>query len=280
MKTLHAIILAVFFSTCFQQVAFTQETDAYGYNMQSLRPIHHDDQFFRKSLWLRLDLKEKQNKALMAKNNEITKVIIEAVKAGILRPFNNDSLATRMSQEQFLQNITIPNSSIDDEDILMGMTEEGEDPWNPEENTNTTSAAAMEYFPKDFTILELKEDLIFDKKRAKMYHDIQAISIYLPAEKNPTGIEKLVASFSYKELVENVFRDNPDAVWFNNQNPKEHRNLEEAFELRLFAGHLTKFANSEDNMVEDIYGSGKSALVMSQQLEHGLVEYESELWEN
>jgi hypothetical protein len=113
-----------------------------------------------------------------------------------------------------------------------------------------------------------------------MYHDIQAISIYLPAEKNPTGIEKLVASFSYKELVENVFRDNPDAVWFNNQNPKEHRNLEEAFELRLFAGHLTKFANSEDNMVEDIYGSGKSALVMSQQLEHGLVEYESELWEH
>lgn len=258
---------------------FAQEVnDMFGYNPQSVRPIHENDQLTRKTLWYRVDLKEKQNKNLHAKGNELTAVIIEAVKAGILRPFSSDSLVTRMSYDQFLQNLQIPNQSVDDIWIE-------DEPWGIEEpNENTPqepkTSTPEEYFAKDFAILELKEDLIFDKKRSRLFHDIQAITIFLPADKNPTGIEKAIASFSYKELVENVFRDNPRAIWYNNQNTKEHRNLEEAFELRLFAAHLTKYANSDDNYIEDVYGSGKSALVASQQIEHAMVDEESYLWEN
>lgn len=270
-----------------------QERDEFGYNPNSLRPIHNDDQLFKKTLWFRMDLKEKQNKAFFARNMEITKVIIDAVKAGILRPYNSDSLATRMSFEQFTQNLTQPgqDTGLSEEEKAMGFGESddgwggGGDAWGDGKEGEgdaggDKAAASNEYFPKQFTILEIKEDLIFDKKRSRMYHDLQAISIYLPADQNPAGVEKLLASFSYKELVENVFRDNPNAIWYNNQNPKEHRTLEEAFELRLFAAHLTKYANSEDNTIDDVYGVGKSSIVMSMQLEHGLVEYESDFWEN
>jgi hypothetical protein len=271
--------------------SFAQERDEFGYNPNSLRPIHNDDQLFKKTLWYLIDLKEKQNKPFFAKNMQITKVIIDAVKAGILRPYNTDSLQTRMSFDQFTQNLTIPGgeAGLSEEEKAMGFGESddgwGDDPFGGggkegEGGKDATAAASNEYFPQDFTLLQLREDLIFDKKRSRMYHDIQAITIILPADKNPTGVEKPLASFSYKELVENVFRDNPNAIWYNNQNPKEHRNLEEAFELRLFAAHLVKYANSDDNFIEDIYGSGKSYIVTSVQYEHGLVEYESDFWEN
>jgi gliding motility associated protien GldN len=259
---------------------FSQEVnDAFGYNSQSVRPIHQNDQLSRKALWYRIDLKEKQNKNLHARGSELTAILIEAVKIGVIRPFTSDSLVNRMTYEQFLENITIAGQAPEDD-----IWNTDDDIWTTDEdqtnNSTTQTIVSNEYFARDFTILELKEDLIFDKKRSRLYHDLQAITIYLPADKNPTGIEKPIASFSYRELVENVFRDNPKAIWYNNQNPKEHRNLEEAFELRLFTAHLTKYANSDGNYIEDIYGSGKSALVASQQIQHAMLEDESHLWEN
>jgi gliding motility associated protien GldN len=260
--------------------SFAQERDEFGYNPNSLRPIHNDDQLFKKTLWFRIDLKEKQNKPFFAKNMEITKVIIDAVKAGILRPYNSDSLQTRMSFDQFTENLTIPgqDAGLSEEEKAMGFGEQddgwGDDPFGGGGDAGgggggEKAAANNEYFAKDFTNLEMREDLIFDKKRSRMYHDIQAITIILPADKNPTGVEKPIASFSYKELVENVFRDNPNAIWYNNQNPREHRSLEEAFELRLFAAHIVKYASSTDDYIEDIYGSGKTFIVTSMQYEHG-----------
>jgi gliding motility associated protien GldN len=264
----------------FAQNIAQEVNDGFGYNPQSVRPIFQDDQLTRKSMWYRIDLKEKQNKPLMAKGSELAGVIIDAVKAGILRPFSTDSLATRMSYDQFMQNITIPNQGVDSDWI--GDIDTNWPTDEPEENIEkpAETTVANEYFAKDFKILELKEDLIFDKKRSLLYHDIQAITIYLPAELNPTGIEKAIASFSYKELVENVFRDNPHALWYNNQNPHENRNFEEAFELRLFAAHLTKYSNSEDSYIEDIYGIGKSALISSIQAEHAMLQTEVDMWEN
>ena len=267
---------------CFPFVfTFAQEVnDGFGYNPQSVRPIFEDDQLFRKTLWYRIDLQEKQNKPLHARGNELTKVIIDAAKAGIIRPFNNDSLVSRMSMEQFMQNLAMPNQPAEQDWIEDDLVWDNPTDANTNENPKAeTEAQVEEYMCKDFTILEMKEDLVFDKKRGRMYHDIQAITIFLPADRNPAGIEKPIATFSYRELVENVFRDNPSAIWYNNQNPKQHRNLEEAFELGLFAAHLVKYANSEDNSIEDVFAAGKAAIVSSMQMEHELLEYEHNLWE-
>ncbi|MCU0450546.1 MAG: gliding motility protein GldN [Bernardetiaceae bacterium] len=270
-------------------LAFAQEREEFGYNINSLRPIRNSDQLFKKTLWWRIDGREKSNKPLFAKNMEITKIIIESVKAGILRPYENDSLKTRMSYETFLQNMTIPSADagLTDEEKEMGFGTE-DDAWGSNGGFGDEGggdgakqeAAATEWLPKEIYILEMKEDLIFDKKRSRMYHDIQAITLILPAEKNiAKALDQPIASFSYKELVDNVFKDNPDAVWYNNANPKEHRNLAEAFELRLFTGHLSKFSNGEDLTIEDIYGVGKSGIVASLQVEYDLLDFEAQLWE-
>jgi gliding motility associated protien GldN len=283
------------FALCiaFVGIATAQERDEFGYNINSLRPIHEHDQLWKRTVWVRMDCKEKQNKPFFAKNNEITKVIIEAVKAGILRPFANDSLTTRMSYETFIENLTIPGSDegLTEEEKAMGFGADdgwGDSGWDDsategaEKSTDEpVVASSNEYFPKDMSILRIRIDLIFDKKRSRWYRDIQSISLILPAEKNTAkGIDFEVASFSYKELVENVFKDNESAIWYNDaNNPREHRNLSEAFDLTLYAAHLERYSNADDAWIQDIYGGEKTAIVASMQLEHQLVDFETEFWE-
>ena len=62
---------------------------------------------WKKTLWRRVDLKEKQNKPFFARNREISKIIIEAVERGVLIPYNSDSVndSNVMSREEFVENI-------------------------------------------------------------------------------------------------------------------------------------------------------------------------------
>ncbi len=266
-------------------VGFAQE-DPYAnqYNEHSVRPIRKDDQMFKKSLWWRMDLRTKQNTPFFANNNEISRLLINAVREGRIEPFTNDSLNTRMSIEDFNEKLRIPQAALDAEADFKKFEDENLD-WGP--GTGGTASKSKkeekapisnEYFPRQLYILELKEDLIFDSRRSRMFHDLQVITLMIPAEQTPTGIEKVVCSFSYFELVHKVFKHNPDAIWFNPQNSSQHRNLTDAFELGLHGKYLVKYENPRDSYIVDIYGANKRSLQMSEQAVYRLMEYEATLW--
>lgn len=255
-----------------------------GYNHNSVRPVHESHIMYQKSIWHRISLKQKQNRPFFASGNEITGLIIEAVKLGIIRPYQNDSLQTRMSQEEFLSNIQIPSEDIQysgiEEDIFKQENNnvwDGEDSWGAEEE----GTIAQEFYANQLHTLEIKTNVFFDKTRSQMINDIQTISIIIPAEMNPaTGLEKTVATFSYKELVQNLFRDNSSAIYYNERNNQAHRNLEEAFDLMLANGTLIKYANGQDEHIMDMYDDQHEALLASQNYQANMMEYESNLWEN
>jgi gliding motility associated protien GldN len=275
------ILLGLGAGCLFAHPSLGQEREEFGYNVHSLRPVHYRDQLVRRTLWWRIDGREKPNRPLFAKNAEITRVIIEAVKAGIIRPFANDSLRTRLSPDELLARLRVPTMEdhlTPEEREIFGSEEA--DPLGGTEGNVPTESAPTEWLPKELYILELKEDWIFDKARSVAQRDLQSLTIYLPAEKNmQKGIEQPIATFAYRELVENVFRDNPDAIWYNPANAREHRNLAESFALRLFSAHLTKYSNGEDASIEDLFGVGKASLVASMQVEHDLLDFEAQLWE-
>ncbi|MCS7003708.1 MAG: gliding motility protein GldN [Cytophagales bacterium] len=259
-------------------------TNAKGtYNEKSLRPIRKEDQMFRKALWFRMDLREKMNQSFFVPNNEFSKLLIDAVKKGIIQPYRNDSLETRMSLEEFLENLRIPDFQQDDE---LALEMSNEDVWGNKKKNKPKEQA--EYFPRQIYIVEIREDLIFDRVRSRMYHDIQAITLIIPGEQTPTGLDKVLASFSYKELVENLFKpidpntgrrvENPNAIWFNPHNSAAHLNLADAFELRQFSAGLVKYENPKNKSIVDTYGSGKRGLIASEQALMKLIEYEALLW--
>ncbi len=286
----YVIALLVLFLTAVGVDSYAQETSS-GYNENSIRPIHESDIMFKKRIWRRMDLREKQNRPFFAFNNEITKIIVEAVKQGVLYPYENDSLKTRMSKEQFLTNITLPEQGggLSEEEKALGFSDDndswGDDGWGDTGSDATADAnedLGDDYFrPSEMAILELMEDMIFDKKRSRMYWDIQSVKIILPASLFPeTGLIREVAVFKYKDLVE-LFKNMPDeAIWFNPQNSAAHRNLADAFELRLFTARITKVSNPRNDYIIDVYGGDpKKALMQSHIIEQDLIETEHNLWE-
>ncbi len=302
MKTLSSILKnslgTVALSFCVSFSIHAQEEPS-GYNPNSLRPIHESDQLYKSRVWRRVDLREKQNKPFFSENRQITKVIIDAVMNGTLYPYTNDSLGTRMSKEQFVENMTIPTDDTGptEDEIAMGFGQETQesnwgDAWGDSkgqgaEGTNSTSspstnnAGPLLFTARDVTVLELMEDIIFDKERGRQYYDIQSVTLVLPPENFPeTGLLKLVASFSYKDLVR-VFEENPEtAVWVNPQNDAKHLNLKYAFDLRLFNGRVVKYSNPDDEYIIDMVdGDRRQALLKSLDYEHKLLEREHELWE-
>ncbi len=292
------VFLLVILPVLFVVPVIAQESENDGYNPNSVFPIHEDDIMFKKRIWRRMDLNEKQNKPFFARGNEISKIIIDAAKAGILPIYKNDSMTVRYTKEEFLANLE--NPQMQGYEAAAGGADDGwgdsggaDDGWGDEPAADTgggddwgggDDAAAMgpidtKFQARDVSIMEIVEDMIFDKKRSVLNWDIQAIKLIIPADKFTAGIFREVGVFKYKDLAR-LFRSMPnEAIWFNPQNSAEHKNLADAFALRLFNARITKIANPNDDAVIDVYSeSAKAGILASQYLEYQLMEKEHELW--
>ncbi|TAH16155.1 MAG: gliding motility protein GldN [Runella slithyformis] len=336
-----------------------QEKDTKGVNPLSVREISDADVMLKHTLWRRIDLKEKQNQPLFSKGNEMTRYIIDAVKAGLLDAYEQDNLDKKLTLDKFSQKLQIPatKATVTQEEINAGFTDApAQDDWskgdkkkedaakpavddwgNPiakktdqkstapvdewgnatkkttkgkkgkngkqvaaapkpavdsteikkkmaEEAMAAAAAAAAkmsenEFFPDQLSVLEVKEDWIFDRKRSRQYYDIQTITVFVPADMRPDGVEMPVATFKYKDL-DKLFRSDPKKfIWFNEYNTAQHKNLADAFDLRLPYGRIIKSSNPKDLDLITIYGAEKEALWKSIQMENELMELEHGLWE-
>lgn len=285
MKVRKLIFALLLFGFCVPVLA--QERDT-GYNPNSLRPIHENDIMYKKRVWRRMDLKEKQNKGFFATNSEITKIILDAVNAGTLTPYLNDSLTSRLTKEEFLENLKLPDEGggLTEEEKALGFGEDdggwggfGEEDTGGDEEAPVEVAADL-FFANQITLLEIVEDIIFDRKRSRLYYDIQAIKLIIPADQYPSGLENTVGTFKYKDLAELFMSMPKEAIWFNRQNSREHKNLADAFDLRLFSARIIKVENPEDNYITDVYNeTPKQGVMASQWLEDEIIGYEHDLWE-
>jgi hypothetical protein len=286
-----------------------QEKDNKGKNPDSVRPIDESNIMWKQRLWRRMDLNEKQNQPFFSKGNEITKYLMEWVQSGVLQPYKNDSLKTKITKEDFIKNLVMENIGNDNalsdaekaagfgNESATGTTAGADDGWgDPKPKTPATGGTTPPkndgfsnptpvatdlnnlYYAKQLSILEIREDAIFDKQRSRLYYDIQSITIIIPANMTTAGFDRNVGSFRYKDL-DKLFRSNPNCVWYNEQNEAQHKNMADAFDLRLFHARLTKKGNSKDDDLDTIYGGSKQGLIQSQQLEYKLMEMEHNLWE-
>lgn len=290
MKKICFVLSFVAFVTVLSDGTVMAQESNDGYNPDAVRPVHESYKMYKKTLWRRIDLEEKQNAPFFSRNGELPTIIIDAVKSGLLFPYTNDSANTRMSKETFLENLKYEEEGggLTEEEIAMGFGADAEDGddffgggFDEESEAEEEVIEESNEFPsRDFSICEIKEEMYFDRMRSRMYYDILSLTLYLPAEKNPALFEKPLASFKYKDLVA-LFRSMPeDAIWYNLQNTAEHKNMADAFDLRLFSSNLTKYSNPKDDRIVDIYTkSRRDGILASQRLEYELVDFENQLWE-
>lgn len=196
---------------------------------------------------------------------------------GNLTPYSSDSLVSKMTIENFLNRLVLPSTAGIPTDTTSLMIEYP-DTW---EEMLRNPPKTEYYFAKDLYQLEIKEEIIFDKQKSRMIYDIKAITVFIPADhpENIKGIQEVVASFDYKELVEKVFKDNPNAIGFNPQNDAQHKNLSDLFDLRLFSSYIVKVSNADDQYLSDVHRDQQRGIMASQWASHELLEYEHHLWE-
>lgn len=279
-----------------------QERSDNGANPLSLRPINTINQAKKYTLWRRIDLREKANLPFFAKGSEITKHIIDGVRAGVLEPFSNDSLSTKITLEEFGRRMhrDFEGGGLSQDEIDAGFgagTAAEDDGWGgtaaksdtvtkkPSSSQDgwgdsqiTDLAQGYDLLPSEMYVLEIKEDWIFDSQRSRAYYDVLVVTIKIPAELSPEGIERDLASFKYKEL-ESYFRLNPNCLWFNEENTAKHMNYADAIELRLFSGRIVRTSDPRNRYLDQIYKNPREALLKSQEWEHKIMEEESNLWE-
>lgn len=313
MKLLNRTLLTLGFLSLVTVGAKAQE-GTYA-NKYSVQAIPYYEQLYKQRTWTRVDLAQKQNKGFFSKNREFTKLLIDAVKNDEITTIYSaapgvpelDSLITK---EMFLNNLFKTDPSqivvqaqplwevdwpyISDETIEYNgknyiSLKDDNVGKNPETDTDFwapwAGPKADAYFPTEITIIEVMEDVIFDKRRARQYNDIQSIKLIVSGDFSMDGANYPIATFAYKDL-EEFFRKYPDqALWYNQYNSAENRNLADAFLLRLFHGELYKVDNPEDLTIMDIYGvnekgepSTKAGLIGAETLRMKMLEREHNLW--
>lgn len=298
------LFIVLFSSTVCGAIAQEVQDLEVQYNPNSLNPIPVYEQHYKVRVWRNIDLKEKMNKGFFAKNGEISKLIIDAVRSGeVTDIYRDDSLSAKISKEEFMGRLiqeqaqTFPTwdpaTDYYTDDIISyngrnyrvvadnrGVTpsEDATDQW-----AATTQGSGLPYAVGDMSTLKMMEDVIFDKRRSRLYYDIQAIEIVIPGAKTTTNIDLSLGWFKYKDL-ERLFRNNvPKAVWFNRQNTAQNKNFADAILLRLFQGSIYKIQNPDDETLDDTYrGNGRpyyEGVWAREWTEMMLMEKEHNLWE-
>jgi len=239
---------------------------------------------FKKTLIRRMNLTEKQNKPFNAKNSELSALIIQGAKEGLLQPYMSDSCLRPMPDDEFISSLQYEIQGGGDD---FGGGFGGGFGDEAEEESEGDGKNFNDIDPTEFNKLYIKEDLIFDRNRSRMFYYIRSITLGIPANPNyEIQFEKRVASFRYEDIIKLLrgpYRDK--ALWYNEENQGGHINLADALELRLFSAPIVGVSNSQNLDIRQMYADKiaqdpMNAMVLQQEAEMKLMEYESNLWEN
>jgi len=279
-------------------VAYAQEEEGQ-VNPNSLLNIPKYEQLYKVRVWRVIDLREKQNKGFFSRGNEITKLILRAINSGeLVDIYQRDSLTQKLTKEEFTarmvtqQGETFPvwapasdyyqgdAVTFNGKNYEAVVNSKGKNPTtSPNEWQATTRGQALTYNADEIFRLTLQEDIIFDKRRSRLYYDMLAME-FAAFDQN-TGTFKSLGWFKYKDL-EKLFRNHTkDAIWFNRYNTAENKNYADAFLLRLFHGVIDKVENPDDDRIADTFAGRpyKEAVWAMEWEEMRLMEKEHNLWE-
>jgi hypothetical protein len=287
-------------------------------NPNSLEKIPYYEQLYRFRVNRVIDLQEKQNSGFQSRKSSISQLIIDLLAEGKLHTYGDqlgdpadfkatvpDSVALKIS-DNYVRADTQGDWDAK-KDYLAGdkvifngnvFTVRNNITGNPTNPNPTANQGAFEDLgpmvnslsQANIVALELIEDVIFDKRRSRLYYDILALGIVL---ENPNSLEKLSTRFyiSYKEFIKEVSRmahskdlsERQKVMWQNRYNPSEGKNFVDAFKLRLFHGVISKVENPDNATIQQIFAdNGRSyseAVFARWEQEMILMEKEHNLWE-
>lgn len=281
--------------------AFAQQDTIY--NPNSTERIAFYEQLYRFRVWRTVDLNEKQNAGFKSAQSDIAKFLIRSIQNGSIPAYDDSLKNIRKAEEILVSNQAIqepaydPNKSYFSNETASYKGKNYLSTRNDNKGHLPTdnqwwdlSPTQTEYYTAEQIVaITIIEDVIFDKRRSRLYYDIQSIGIL--AQKSGSTDINPIAFIQYKDfynLVEKTshskdLKERDKVQWRNRYNPAENRTFTDAFKLRLFHGIIDKVENPDDRSIQQIYerngrAYGESVFARWEE-EMRLMEKEHNLWE-
>ncbi len=299
MKKCVYVLIALYFTTNLVVAQF-------GYNPNVVNPILEDDIMFRKIVIRKLNFKEKQNRGFAPDIDDYNFLYqlylaisgeAEVKPIGLsITPYSTGLNILSLGRVSEEKKIKLPaadlqrikeeyKNNFDDanqkygkevDPSVFGCIESITDP-----QSGVTVNALQPYGRENIASLEIVEEVVFDKRRSRMYINIIAFHLLAVC---PDG-EKSIAVVKYKE-VDRYFRalyqesNQRLGRWYNPKNERRHMCIMDAFELRLFSSRIKQISNPENKELSEIVNNNIiEELYKAQEAEMELMEFEHNLWE-
>lgn len=199
-----------------------------------------DGDIITQTLWYEVDLKDSQNQELFTRkrldnyqvHGDLIYSLLQGVRAGILRPFQSDDLAERMTYEEFISRLdtaklfrTQSYHRIVLKKILR---------FSQKQNHSLNNT----YFSK----MLWKNIENEEKQGKKVFYEIEAITIL---QEN----SKPLATFSFAEIATNILLDNPECEYWVSKEKEEKMNMFDALNHGLYKAKLFQYQDNENNKI-------------------------------
>jgi len=268
LKWLFAGLVLVSFSAHAQNNTRAMDTI---YNTKGTEHIPYYEYLFKYRVWRTIDFREKQNMPFKSTTSDLIKLMIDNLFSGVLKGYEPTDLYFSEAQKAdvFLvknrQQGLAAYSATKDYYSQEKVSYEGK-VYTSSANANTghlpTDASwwaevgeETEYLrSEDVPMVTLVEDVIFDRRRSRLYYDILGF-ILLNADGNPLAIvnfdefSKLVDKLSHARDM----KTRGSVMWKNAYNPAADKTYIDAFKLRDFHGVIEKVENPDDRTILELY---------------------------
>lgn len=241
--------------------------------------LREADVLWAKRIWRIVDTREKQNQPMQWPKNPLNVIIYNAIVAGKLTAYNDDSLSGFRTIEDF-------KSFNSQKQPVKKLYDEAGDPDDPA-NTYYDTIPIVKT-AQDIKKYKIMEDWIFDKKESRMY--VRIIAIAPLVNYAIEGIEAQEVEWCWlkyhKDVSDADVADVREVLVnmevFNRQNDAARLTYDDWFEQRMFNSYIVKEANPYDmevRMFGEFKDDGVAALLESERIKQELFEKEHDLWE-
>lgn len=230
--------------------------------------IREIDIAFKRTVWQRIDIRQKQNQAFTYIGDEYSgggafiEILIDAVKKGKMRAFADDKFTTVLEGKDL------------DEKLGGGtVTTEVEDPIT---GAITYVTRQEEFNPASIVSYEIKEIWIFDRNTGRLIPRILSISPLKARINEETGVQQgVIKMFTiYYPEVRNVLAQ---YEVYNPENDIRRISWSDYFDGRYFSSYIMK--TSRDNFQNSNITNDIDGLMRGQQEFERIIAREQDMWE-
>lgn len=219
---------------------------------------HHPrecDVLFRTQMARSINLNYPMNKEIFG-DRMISKLLVEAALAGKIQAYTDETLTEVLSVNDLKEKLKVRN-----------------DEWH-HEGWDQVNWDQEEYIqPEELYLLELGEELVFDKNRSEHYFIMKHLTVMIPLGVSYRGFQEQLCTFSYADC-EKLFKQDENAVSAVPLKGGRKIPYDAIFIMKLFQSDFAKVGHGRVYF-DQVYTKPQDVFLATKAAEERLVNY---LW--